>query len=295
MSIFPILAFPAYSVASSSITGPKAYEIAKRYESSVGPRVRVFTKPNGGKGTALNMGIKNSTSDVIVSMDADSYVTKSSLKKMIGLFSNPKVMSVTPAMAVHKAKGIWQRIQQIEYYLGVFLRKSFATMNAIHITPGAFSAYRRSFFVKYGGYDEGNITEDLEIALRIQSHHYIIENAQTAAVYTIAPKTFRALMVQRRRWYTGLIRNLWSYKRLFGPKYGALGTIVLPVAVSTIALSIVLTLYVVIKGLAEIRRDLLSLNAINFQFDSLFELNSFVFTNFLYTLFSQPIFIFANH
>ena len=42
-------------------------------------------------------------------------------------------------------------------------------MNAVHITPGAFSAYRKSFFDKHGGYDEHNLTEDMEVALRIQS------------------------------------------------------------------------------------------------------------------------------
>jgi len=121
----------------------RTYEIAKRYESEQHPRIRVLTKPNGGKGTALNLGIKNSASDVVVTMDADTYVDRKTLKKMIGLFDSTRIMCVAPAIGVYNPKGIWQRIQQIEYYLGVFLRKSFASMNAIHITPGAFSAYRQ--------------------------------------------------------------------------------------------------------------------------------------------------------
>ncbi len=162
----------------------KTYEIAKKFEMARGIRVKVLTKPNGGKGSALNFGIKHSKSEIIVTMDADSFARPDSLRRMVGYFYSKDVMSVTPAMGVHNPKGILQRIQQIEYYLGVFLRKSFSTINAIHITPGAFSAYRREFFLKYGGYDERNITEDLEIALRIQSKNYIIEIHQRQ-LYTL--------------------------------------------------------------------------------------------------------------
>ncbi|MEK6928612.1 MAG: glycosyltransferase [Nanoarchaeota archaeon] len=269
----------------------KTYEIARRFMLKKYSKVLVFTKPNGGKGSALNLGIKHASGDIIVSMDADSFVQTDALKKMIAFFDNPKVMAVTPSMGVFKPRGILQRIQHIEYYMGVFLRKSFATMNAIHITPGAFSAYRKSFFKKHGGYDEKNITEDLEIALRIQHKHYIIENSPKSVVYTIAPRTFRALMVQRRRWYIGLIHNLWQYRNLFGFKRGPLGALVLPVAVSTIVLAVIVTIYLVIRTLFDVRDDLLSLQAINFRFNDAFELNFYLIKQFFYQLFSSPVFL----
>src|SRR3989344_768389 len=267
----------------------KTYEIAREFISDKNQKVRVFTKPNGGKGSALNLGIKKAGGEIIVTMDADTIVHPDSLKKMIGYFYDKEIVSVSPSMGIHNPKGILRRVQQIEYYMGVFLRKSFASMNAIHITPGAFSAYRKIFFEKHGGFDEKNITEDLEVALRIQSHGYILENAEEAAVYTIGPGTFRSLMVQRRRWYTGLMKNLWAYRHLFGPKKGALGTIVLPTAISTIFLSVILTVYIVIKALAKIKKELLSLSAINFQFQNTFELSSYMIETFFLTIFSSKI------
>lgn len=267
-----------------------SYQIAKEFASNQNPKVRVFKKSvNGGKGSALNLGIKKAKGEIIITMDADTIVHPDSLKKMIGYFTEDNIMSVAPAMGVFEPKNIWRRIQQIEYYMGVFLRKSFASMNAIHITPGAFSAYRKVFFEKHGGFDEKNITEDLEVALRIQSHNYILENAEEAAVYTIGPGTFRSLMVQRRRWYTGLMKNIWDYRRLFGPKTGALGTVVLPTAVSTICLSVTLTVYIVIKAIAKIKKELLTLNAINFQFHNSFELSSYMIETFFLTVFSSKI------
>jgi len=269
----------------------RTYKLAKPFERIKSHTIRVFTKKNGGKGSALNFGIGKSKSEIIVTMDADTFVEKEALKKMIALFYNEKVMSVTPSMALHDARGFWQRIQQVEYHMGVFLRNAFAAMNAVHITPGAFSAYRREFFVKYGGYQEDNITEDLEIALRIQSKNFIIENAPNASVYTIAPKSFRALLVQRRRWYTGLFNNLWSYRGLFGFKNGYLGSVVLPVAVISILTTISFTVYSFVKSLINVKKQIISLSSINFTFNNPIEFNSFVFSNFFYNFFSQPVLV----
>ncbi len=262
-------------------------KLAKKYESN--PQVSVFSKKNGGKGSALNFGIKLAKGEIVFSMDADTYVQRDAVKKMISYFYNDKVMSVTPSMGVYKPKGFLQRVQQIEYYMGVFLRKSFASVNSIHITPGAFSAYRKKFFDKYGGYDVGNITEDLEIALRIQSKHYIIENAPDAVIYTDVPSSFRSLLVQRKRWYTGLVRNLWRYKRLYGFKYGALGSVVLPVAAISISLSVILVTYMVMRTLNNISWELSSLSSVGFRFNSIFEADFYVIQNFFLDFFSQPI------
>ncbi len=269
----------------------KTYELAKKCSSNI---VKVYTKTNGGKGSALNFGIAKAKGEVIVSMDADSFVQKDALKKMMAFFDNPKVMAVTPSMGVYKPKGILQRVQHIEYYMGVFLRKSFATVNAIHITPGAFSAYRKIFFEKHGGYAVGNITEDLEIALRIQSNHYIIENSPKSVVYTIAPDTFRKLLVQRRRWYTGLMKNLWAYRNLFGLKRGPLGAVVLPVAISTITLGVLLHIFAVFRTFNNLKDDLQSFRDINFRFADSFDLNSYVFKTFIYQLFSSPVFLISS-
>ncbi|MDE1848770.1 MAG: glycosyltransferase family 2 protein [Nanoarchaeota archaeon] len=271
------------------------YNLAKKYESSKKFHVRVFTKENGGKGSALNLGISKAKNDIIISMDADTSVNKDAVKKMVAHFYSDDVMSVTPSMGVVKPKSLWQRVQHIEYYTGNFLRKSFAIVNSIHITPGAFSAYRKSFFEKYGGYEVGNITEDLEIALRIQKHDYIIENAAEAVVYTIPPRRFRELLVQRRRWYIGLAKNLYRYRELFGFRKGILGTIVLPLATLSILFTVVLTFYMVIKTISQVQSDINLLTSINFNIGNLITTGSFLTKNFFSTLFyntfTNPIFI----
>lgn len=269
----------------------QTYNIALKYACKM---IKVFKlKKNQGKYAALNYGISKAQGEIIVTTDADSlYVDKSALKKMVPYFDNLKVMCVAPAMAIHKPKGILQRIQQVEYLLGVFLRKVFANLNAIHITPGAFSAYRKKFFKKYGGFKKAYLTEDMEMAIRIQSHGYIIENSLDANVYTVAPKKFKELLKQRRRWYTGLLKNLWDYKRLFSLKYGSLGTIVLPIALITIILSVTLIITMIINILFDLHKEVLLWKSVNFNILQNFEFNKFILERYAFSIISNPLFTF---
>ena len=264
-------------------------KIAKKFE---GKNIAVFHKENGGKGTALNFGIKKAKGEIIFTMDADTRVDSKSMRNMVRFFKNKKIMSVTPAILTERPENILQRVQHIEYIMGLFLRKAFASLKAIYVAPGAFSAYRKSFFDKYGGYDEENITEDLEMALRIQFKGYQTENCPEALAYTISPRTFKELLLQRRRWYFGLIKNLWNYKKLIGLKYGDLGAFVIPTAIVSIVFSVFVIIYLFFKTIFNIRDNLLFLQSINFDFVNALSLNRYVIERFLFLFLTKPVVIF---
>lgn len=264
-------------------------KIAKKF---IGKGVKVFSKKNGGKGSALNFGLGKTKGEIIFTMDADTFVDPKSMKNMVRYFKNKDVMCVSPAIIIHKPKSILQRIQSTEYLLGLFLRKTFASLNAIYITPGAFSAYRKSFFDEYGGFDEGNITEDLEMALRIQFNGYVIENCPEAPVYTIAHKRFKPLSIQRRRWYFGLIKNILKYKKILSSKYGDLGIFVIPVAGISIFFAVFVSVYLFFKTIFQIKNELLFLQSINFDFLNLMNINFYVIERFLFLFFTKPVVIF---
>jgi cellulose synthase/poly-beta-1,6-N-acetylglucosamine synthase-like glycosyltransferase len=267
----------------------KTLQIAKSYETE---QLKVFTKPNGGKGNALNFGIEKAKGEIIFTMDADTHVEPHTMKNMVKYFKQENVMSVTPAMLVYKPKSILQRIQAIEYFLGLFLRRAFAALDAIFITPGAFSAYRKKFFDKYGGYDEGNITEDLEMALRIQSKGYTTKNCSYAPAHTVVPKKFKPVLIQRRRWYYGLIKNTIKYKKILSKNYGDLGLFVYPNAIMGIILAVIVTITFSFKTLISIKKEILFLKSINFNFSGILDINLYVVERFLFLLFSNPVILF---
>ena len=97
----------------------KTLELAKKFEKE---GVRVFSKENGGKGSALNFGIKKAGGEIIFSMDADTFVDPKSAKNMVRYFKDERVVSVAPTLSIYNPRGFLQRIQHIEYLSGIFLR-----------------------------------------------------------------------------------------------------------------------------------------------------------------------------
>jgi len=72
------------------------YNLASAVKS---PYLRVFRKKNGGKGSALNYGIARAKGEIVVTMDADTFVDNMSLQRMIARFHHEDVMSVTSLWA----------------------------------------------------------------------------------------------------------------------------------------------------------------------------------------------------
>jgi cellulose synthase/poly-beta-1,6-N-acetylglucosamine synthase-like glycosyltransferase len=98
------------------------------------------------------------------------------------------------------------------------------------VAPGPGSIYKTSLLKKVGGFDEDNLAEDTEIALRLVDKGYKIENSIDAYVYTHAPPSFKGLFKQRVRWYRGYIQNVLKYSKMIAnPRYGNLGFFVLPI------------------------------------------------------------------
>lgn len=197
--------------------------------------IKVLQQKNSGKYVALNKGIELATSEIVGCLDADSTVHPQTLLKMLPYFSQNKVVAVTPAMKVHDPKTLLQKIQNAEYNIGIFLKKIMGKLNAIHVTPGPFSLFKKSIFKEIGYFRHAHNTEDMEIAFRIQHHHYRIANCPQGFVYTITPPTFKKLYKQRVRWTYGFLKNAIDYRHMFfNKKYGNIGTLTLPFAIISI-------------------------------------------------------------
>jgi cellulose synthase/poly-beta-1,6-N-acetylglucosamine synthase-like glycosyltransferase len=149
------------------------------------------------------------------------------------------------------------------------------------------------FFDKHGGYEEGNLTEDLEVALRIQANHYIIENSPDSPVYTIAPSKFKELLIQRRRWYIGLMKNTWKYKKIFFNKeYGDLGMFVFPIAWISIFFSVFVTVYLFFKTLFQVSDEIQFLRSVHFDLGSLLDINVYFLERWVFLFVSNPVIVF---
>lgn len=214
------------------------WKVTQRFRSN--KQIKLLRKENGGKHAALNFALEFINTDLVGCLDADSFVHPEALRRLVAKFEDKDVMAVTPSIKIFEPKNPLQLVQKAEYIFGIFLRRVFSHLNAIYITPGPFSIFRREVFRKIGGYRRAHNTEDMEMAMRMQRNNMKIENAYDAFVYTVGPRNLKTLYKQRLRWVYGFLKNSFDYRDMFfKPQYGHLGMVVLPAA----GFSILSTMY----------------------------------------------------
>lgn len=216
------------------------WQVVQKYSDD--PRIVLMQKNNeGSKFAALNFALRHIDSELVGVLDADSWVAPDALLRYMEFFDDAEVMATIPSMVIAEPDSFLRKAQKAEYDIGLFARKSFANINAIYITPGPFSVFRKQVFDTLGPYKEAHHTEDAEIALRMQKHKYKIAYSEKSLVYTVGPKTLRPLIKQRIRWVYGFIRNMFDYRELlFKKEYKVLGMMVLPIGIFRVFITAVL-------------------------------------------------------
>lgn len=192
-------------------------------------RIILINQKNGGKGKALNAALKVSKGGYFVSLDADSFVRSDALKVILPNFTDKNIAAVLPLLKIKQPQKLLEKIQWAEYMVNLFYKRLMAILDCVQVTPGPFSVYRKNILLKIGGYSENNLTEDMEVTMRLQKSHYRIKQINDAEVYTVPPGTLKAFFKQRNRWYKGTLINAYHYRSMaFNKEYGDFGIIQMP-------------------------------------------------------------------
>lgn len=200
-------------------------EIVKKFKD-----VKLIKQKHSGKAVAINNGLKFVNTELVGCLDGDSFVDRRYLSRIVGHAEKEDVAAVTPSLKVVARNSLIQKIQYIEYLFSIFLRKIFAVFDCQYVVPGPGGIYKTDILKKVGGFDEKNITEDMEIAFRLIDSGYKLENSINAYVYTDTPTNFKGLFNQRIRWYRGYIQNARKYEHMIGNlKFGNMGFFLLPI------------------------------------------------------------------
>jgi cellulose synthase/poly-beta-1,6-N-acetylglucosamine synthase-like glycosyltransferase len=218
---------------SSDGTWKIMQSLAKKYK-----KVRAFTKKNGGKASALNLALEKAKSELVAVIDADSYPSKGSFKKMVGFFDEVKVGAVTCFFIPRNRKTFFERLQTIEYHVIAFTRKLFDYVDAIYVTPGPLALYRKTALEEIGGFDVNNMTEDIEATWHLAYAGYRRRMCLGTHATTTVPTKLMAWYKQRRRWNIGGLQCIAKYKSCFLRK-GMLGFFILPFFVLQLFLGLI--------------------------------------------------------
>lgn len=190
------------------------YREKTQYERNI-PQLVYYYKENGGKGTALNKAIELAKGDILVSIDADCAVHHLAIENFVKCFQDKTVMAAVGNVIVLNTKTFVGMLQYLEYLFGFYFKKADSFLNTIYIIGGAAGAFRKEVFEKLGKYSTTNITEDIELSVRIQNAGMRIMYAHDAIVYTEGASSIKTLIKQRLRWKQGRFQTFKEHRDMF--------------------------------------------------------------------------------
>jgi cellulose synthase/poly-beta-1,6-N-acetylglucosamine synthase-like glycosyltransferase/spore germination protein YaaH/peptidoglycan/xylan/chitin deacetylase (PgdA/CDA1 family) len=194
------------------------------------PRVRLFVCQNRGKSSALNFGLNQSASEIVIAVDADTLFKRDTMRKLVRRFEAKEVGAVAGNAKVGNRVNMLTRWQALEYITSQNLdRRAFDTLNCITVVPGAVGAWRRDLILKAGGFTHDTLAEDTDLTISIRRMGYDIAYEDKAIAFTEAPDTLKSFLTQRFRWTYGTLQSVWKHRStLLRPRYGSLGLVALP-------------------------------------------------------------------
>ena len=190
----------------------KLYEFAKEHDL-----VRIIKRKSnkGYKPGNLNNMLKYSKGDVIVIFDSDFVPPEDFLIRIIQPFIRDRKIAGVQAR--------WKLMNSNQNLISIL--GSTIVLTCHHITIpfmyekrkitflcGSAEAVRRSTLVELGGWENGNLTEDIEFSLRLLERGYKIEYLEDLECDSEVPYTLKDLYKQQMRWAYGVI---YSWKKHF--------------------------------------------------------------------------------
>jgi biofilm PGA synthesis N-glycosyltransferase PgaC len=189
------------------------------------PRARAITKPNGGKGSALNAGIAEAKGSIVMMVDADGVFGPDTISGMVRSFDDERIGAVCGNDRPVNLDRVQTRFLSVISHLGTgLMRRAMDQMHCLPIVSGNIGAFRRDVLDRTGPLREDTVGEDLELTWRVYRAGYRIAFAPHSLVYAESPATFGGLCKQRVRWSRGLLQTIAVHPRLIGnPRYGLFG------------------------------------------------------------------------
>lgn len=213
----------------------------KLYQSNHCPHLFLLHKPNSGKADSLNNALQYITTEVALTVDADTILEIDAIKQIHSAFSQDKNLVAACGILRPTTQGklfakIFGGLQYFEYLRAFLSRAAWSESNALLLVSGAFSAYHTKALAKVGGYDPASLVEDYELIHRMHRYSaqhdldWRVDVIEKARATTDAPTNINAFIQQRKRWFAGFLRTQFKYRDMIGfAQYKEVGRFMLPV------------------------------------------------------------------
>jgi cellulose synthase/poly-beta-1,6-N-acetylglucosamine synthase-like glycosyltransferase len=188
--------------------------IVERYASS-DPRVRLVTVNEGrrGKAGALNAGLQETQSEIVLVFDADYTPGRGLLRALVSAFVDPKVGAVMGRVIPRNSgRNLLTRLLTMERSGGYQVdQQARYNLDLLPQYGGTVGGFRRALVEQLGGFDPSALAEDTELTAALFLRGFRIVYDNRAECYEEVPETWASRFRQLRRWSRGHNRVLMRH------------------------------------------------------------------------------------
>ncbi len=179
------------------------------------PNLKVVKANHGGKARALNEGLKHIKNDIVVCIDADTYLQPQALRRIVARFLTdpPNTGAVAGCVLVKNSRSTFMtRLQEWDYFTGIASAKRQQSLyQGTLVAQGAFSAFHSKVVKAHQGWPSV-IGEDIVFTWSLIKSGWRIGFEPTAIGFTSAPETIEGFYHQRKRWARGIRFRLFAWR-----------------------------------------------------------------------------------
>jgi cellulose synthase/poly-beta-1,6-N-acetylglucosamine synthase-like glycosyltransferase len=168
-------------------------KIAKKYANRI-----IVEKHPKGKPHALNLAIKKAKGELIYFLDADTWVHKDTVRRLISSMDSD---AATGFSVIRNRKKLIEKVSALENNLHNVMMLGLSRMFKTEIVSGYNFIIRKKTLKKVGYYKDA-LTEDINISLRLYKIGKRIDLVH-APCSILVPKNFKTYWKQQERWRKG--------------------------------------------------------------------------------------------
>jgi len=172
----------------------------------------VLNPVNKGKARTLNEQFRSVRHDVVVFVDSDTLLNRTALHDALTRLQDPGVGAVS-CPYVPRNRGLIPRLQHIEYNLLAFIQGAYNLFSVLALWGGCI-VIRRKAFEDVGGFSTNAITEDMDLAYKLNAVGWKVEQSPYP-VLTAVPATVKAWLKQKVRWSSGAFQCSVTHYRIW--------------------------------------------------------------------------------
>jgi cellulose synthase/poly-beta-1,6-N-acetylglucosamine synthase-like glycosyltransferase len=180
-----------------------------------------------GKASAINQGLRECESDIVILTDAEASLERKAVKELVKNFADESIGAVVGNLTITPGKSTSSKMNHLFYQIFRQRLRIWESMfDSASFWSGELCAFRKSLVERL---DEDIVNDDRYILLKIRSKGYRCICEPLSHVHEPDAENVLGQLMHKRRTTAGTIQGTVRFKHmLFNPKYGLFGTLILP-------------------------------------------------------------------